>query len=47
MLQRYKEIFFGLLFGVGAGVIDAAMHARMEQGSFWIQLVRPQPAMIF
>ncbi len=47
MLQRYKEIFFGLLFGLGAGVIDAAMHARMEQGSFWIQLVRPQPAMIF
>lgn len=47
MFQRYKEIFFGLLFGLGAGVIDATMHARMEQASFWIQLVRPQPAMVF
>lgn len=46
MLQQYKEVFFGLLFGIGAGLIDVDMHARMEQGSFWSQLVRPQPAMI-
>lgn len=47
MLQRYKEIVYGLLFGLGAGIIDADMHARMENGSFWTELVEPQPAMIF
>ncbi len=47
MLQKYKEIFVGLLFGLGAGTIDVHMHARMEQTSFWMQLIRPQPAMIF
>jgi len=31
MLQRYKEIFYGLLFGLGASMIDASMHASMEQ----------------
>ena len=47
MFQKYKEIFYGLLFGIGAGIIDANMHARMEHGSFWSELIRPQPAMIF
>ena len=47
MLQRYKEIFYGLLFGFGAALIDIHMHARMEHGSFWTELVQPQPAMIF
>lgn len=47
MLQKYKEVFYGLLFGLGAGIIDADMHARMEHGSFWTELVEPQPAMIF
>lgn len=39
MLNRYKEIFYGLLIGFGAWVIDAAMHAREENGSFWNELV--------
>jgi len=47
MLQNYKEIFVGLLFGLGAGAIDSQMHARMEKTSFWMQLIRPQPAMFF
>lgn len=47
MLQRYKEILYGLLFGIGAAMIDAHMHARMEHGSFWTELVQPQPTMIF
>lgn len=47
MLQRYKEVLYGLLFGIGAGIIDTAMHAQMEHGSFWTELVQPQPAMIF
>ncbi len=45
MLQRYKEIFYGLLFGLGASVIDVSMHASMEQQGFWTELFRPQPAM--
>ena len=47
MLRKYKEIFYGLLFGLGAWVIDAGMHARMEDRSFWTELVQPQVAMIF
>ncbi len=47
MFQKYKEIFYGILFGLGAGIIDTVMHARMENTSFWIEMVQPQPAMIF
>ena len=47
MLQKYKEIFYGVLFGLGACTIDTVMHARMENTSFWIEMVQPQPEMIF
>jgi hypothetical protein len=47
MLQKYKEIFYGILFGLGACTIDTVMHARMENTSFWIEMLQPQPAMIF
>ena len=47
MFQKYKEIVYGLLFGVGAAVIDTVMHAQMTDRSFWIESVHPQPAMIF
>lgn len=47
MLQKYKEIFYGILFGLGACTIDTIMHARMENTSFWIEMLQPQPAMIF
>jgi len=39
LLNRYKEIFYGLLLGLGVWAIDAAMHARDENGSFWSELV--------
>jgi hypothetical protein len=39
MLQRYKEVFYGLLFGLGASVIDVFMHASMEQQGFWMELI--------
>ncbi len=42
MLQRYKEIFYGLLFGLGASVIDVSMHASMERQGFWTEFFRPQ-----
>ena len=46
MLQRYKELIYGLLFGLGASVIDVFMHASMEQQGFWTELIRPQPVMV-
>ena len=42
MLQRYKETFYGLLFGPGASVIDVFSHASMEQHGFWMELIHPQ-----
>ncbi len=39
MLNRYKEIFYGLFIGLGAWAIDALMHAKEEDGSFWTELV--------
>ena len=45
MLKRYKELFYGLLFGLGASVIDVSMHGSMEQRGFWTELFRPQVAM--
>ena len=46
MLQRYKEVVYGLLFGLGASIIDVFMHASMEQQGFWAELIRPQPVMV-
>jgi len=40
MLQRYKELFYGLLFGLGAAMIDVFMHASTEQQSFGTELFR-------
>lgn len=47
MAQKYKEIFYGLLFGLGAATIDTVMHARMADHSFLDEVIRPQPAMLF
>ena len=47
MLNRYKEIFYGLLIGFGAWVIDAMMHAREEGGSFWAELVHAHGGTLF
>ncbi len=47
MLARYREVFYGLSFGLGAVAIDVAMHAGMEEGEFLVELFRPKPAMLF
>ena len=47
MLNRYKEIFYGLLIGFGAWVIDAMMHAREEGGSFWAEMVHAHGGTLF
>jgi hypothetical protein len=33
MFQNYKEIFFGLAFGIGAMLIDIAMDAMADGNS--------------
>jgi hypothetical protein len=40
LLNRYKEIFYGLLLGFGACGIDVVMHSRMEGRSLWDEAFR-------
>ena len=35
MLKHYKEIFYGLLFGLGAAFIDTFVDASTEHKAFW------------
>ena len=35
MLRHYKEIFYGLIFGLGAACIDTFVDASTEQKAFW------------
>jgi len=46
MLKEYKEIFFGLAFGIGAVIIDTAMDAMVDQNSFADE-VAEHPGMLF
>jgi hypothetical protein len=46
MLQKYKEIFFGLIFGVVAVVIDLAMDAAAEGNSLMDELAE-HPGIMF
>lgn len=45
MLQKYKEIFYGLVFGLGAAVIDSVIDAHAESLSLWDELVQ-HPGML-
>ncbi len=47
MISRYREVFFGLLIGLAACVIDTIMHARMQDRSFLEELIRPEIEMFF
>jgi hypothetical protein len=47
MLQKYKEIFYGILFGFGAGIIDTFMDAWMEGLSFQDELVQHRPMLFY
>ena len=47
MLNRYKEIFYGVFLGLGAWVIDAVMHAKEEGGGFWSELFHLHGATLF
>lgn len=35
MLRRYKEIFYGLIFGLGAACIDTLVDASTQHIAFW------------
>jgi hypothetical protein len=35
VLRRHREIFYGLLFGFGAAIIDMFIDARTQGKSFW------------
>lgn len=47
MLKRYREIFYGLLLGIGVEIIDVGMHAQEEGRSYWVELFQTQPATLF
>src|SRR3974377_1096973 len=46
MLQKYKEIFFGLIFGILAVALDLAMDAAADGNSLADELAE-HPGMIF
>ena len=46
MLQKYKEIFFGFIFGIFAVVLDLAMDAAADGNSLADELAE-HPGMIF
>ena len=45
MFQKYKEIFFGLAFGIGAVLLDTGMDA-MAEGNSLMDEVSEQPGML-
>lgn len=45
--MRYREVLYGVVFGVGACVIDIVMHARMTERSVLEELFQPSAAMLF
>ena len=47
MLQKYKEIFYGVAFGVGAAVMDTVMDAHMEGHDVWTELVQHPPMLFY
>jgi hypothetical protein len=47
VLRKYREIVVGILFGLGACLIDTVMHARMMDRTFWDEALQPRPEMLF
>lgn len=44
MLERYREIFYGLLVGIGVEILDVGMHAHEEGRSYWQEAMQTQSA---
>jgi hypothetical protein len=47
MLDQYKEIFFGLIFGLGAAILDTAIDAREGHHSLAAELGRHPGMMLY
>lgn len=47
MLNRFREILYGGLFGLVAAAIDIAMHTRMAGHGLVEELLQPHPGMMF
>ena len=47
MLDKYKEIFYGGVFGFGVSVIDTVMDARIEGLSFLDEIVQHRSMLIY
>ena len=47
MLEKYKEITYGVLFGVGAIIIDTLMDAHMDAEDFWTALVGHRAMLLY
>jgi H+/Cl- antiporter ClcA len=45
MLRNYREIFYGIIFGFGAAILDMAMDARSE-GQTFVGEMGAHPAML-
>lgn len=46
-LREFREILYGVLFGLGAATIDIVMHARMHGEAIVEETLRPGPEMAF
>jgi len=47
MLQKYKEMLYGGIFGFGVSIIDTVMDARIEGLSFLDEMVQHRSMMIY
>lgn len=47
VLRKFREILYGVLFGLGAALIDVAMHARMYGRGAMETIIHPSPEMAF
>ena len=45
--MRHREVLVGLVFGLGASLIDVVMHARMSARSVLEEIFQPDFPMIF
>ena len=47
MLQKYKEILYGVGFGVGAAIIDTAMDAHIQGHGVWVEIIQHPPMLFY
>jgi hypothetical protein len=47
MLQKYKEILYGVAFGVGAAIIDTAMDAHIQGHGVWVEIIQHPPMLFY